>query len=100
MRADFGLLNRPEASFGAVTHAAAPIELVFRITILDHYVLALDIAGFLQALEKPNGAVFRVFIGGLGAEVPDHWHRPLLGARRKRQSRRASEPRNELSAPH
>ena len=29
-----------------------PIILVLRMPILDRYVLALDIAGFLQALEK------------------------------------------------
>jgi hypothetical protein len=32
-----------------------PIELVLGISILDRYVLALDIAGFLQSLEKRNG---------------------------------------------
>ena len=32
-----------------------PIILVLRIPILDRHVLALDIAGFLQALEKRNG---------------------------------------------
>src|SRR5271169_2520504 len=34
-----------------------PIELVLRPAVFDRHVLTLDIAGFLQALEKRNGAV-------------------------------------------
>jgi hypothetical protein len=44
-----------------------PIILIFRITILDRHVLALDIARFLQALEKRNDDVLVFIISGLGA---------------------------------
>jgi hypothetical protein len=48
-----------------------PINLVLRIAILDRNVLALDIAGFLQALEKRNGDVLVDLINGLGDKEPD-----------------------------
>jgi hypothetical protein len=44
--------------------------LVLRIPILDRHVLARDIAGFLEALEKWNGDVDVVIIGGLGLRNP------------------------------
>jgi hypothetical protein len=40
-------------------------------SLFDRHVLALDIPGFLQALEKRNGEVLVVIISGLGAEEPD-----------------------------
>jgi hypothetical protein len=45
-----------------------PIISIIRITILDHHVLAHDIAGFLQALEKRNGEV----PSGFRKEAPNH----------------------------
>ena len=45
-----------------------PIVLILRPAVLDRHVLALDIAGFLQALEKWNGVVLVVIVSGLGAE--------------------------------
>jgi hypothetical protein len=77
-----------------------PINLIFRPAVFDRHVLALDIAGFLQALEKRNGDVLVVIISRLGAEEPDYRHRWLLRPRRQRPRRRASEPSNELSPPH
>jgi hypothetical protein len=65
------------ASAGRVPVAAAdeigcerrqPIVLILRIPILDRHVLALRIAGVLQALEKRNGEVLVVIISGCGAE--------------------------------
>jgi hypothetical protein len=40
-----------------------PIHLVVRITILDRHVLAVDIAGFLEALQKRDSEVLAVIIG-------------------------------------
>jgi hypothetical protein len=77
------------------------IQLVLRIPILDRHVPALDIAGFLQALEKRNGGVLVVNFSGLGAEEPDHRQRPLLRVRRDwPRGRRPAEPRNELPPSH
>src|SRR6516165_4201037 len=44
-----------------------PIQLVLRVPILDCHVLAGDVAVFLEALEKRNGADFVVILSGLGA---------------------------------
>src|SRR6516162_11608499 len=50
-----------------------PIGLIVRPAVFDRHVLAFDIAGFLQALEKRDDGVLVVIISGLGAEEPDHW---------------------------
>jgi hypothetical protein len=68
------------------------IELVLRIPILHCHVLALDIAGFLQALEKWNGQFLVDLISGLGDEEPDHRQRRLLRLRPNR-------PRAALPSP-
>jgi hypothetical protein len=50
---------RDEHSYAAADEIGCkrrqPIHLVLRIPVLDRHVLALDIAGFLQALKKRNG---------------------------------------------
>jgi hypothetical protein len=69
-----------------------PIELVLRIPILDRHVLALDITGFLQALEKRNGHILVDLISGLGDEEPDHRQRRLLRPRRHRPRHHTAEP--------
>jgi ABC transporter substrate binding protein len=66
-----------------------PIILVFRIPILDRNVLAHNIAGFLQALEKRNGDVLVVKFSGLGAEIPNNRQCPLLRPRPHRPRCRA-----------
>ena len=45
-----------------------PIDLIFRPAVFNRHVLALDIAGFLQALEEWNGEVPR----GFRKEAPNH----------------------------
>jgi hypothetical protein len=47
-----------------------PIVLIFRPAIFDRDVLPVDIAGFLQALEKRNRFVLVIVISGLIAEIP------------------------------
>src|SRR5262249_23000106 len=72
-----------------------PIKLVLRIPILDGHVLALNIAGLLQAPKKRNGEVLVLIISALTAEIPDHRYR-LLCRRRDRPNRRAAEPGDEF----
>jgi hypothetical protein len=48
------------------------------------YSIATFWHGFLQALEEWNGDVLVLNFSGLGAEEPDHWHRPLLRTRHHR----------------
>jgi hypothetical protein len=72
-----------------------PIVLIFRPAVFNSHVLALDVTGFLQPLEKRNGDVLVVFISSLSAKVPDHWHRRLLPPRHHRPRRRAPKPRDE-----
>jgi hypothetical protein len=74
-----------------------PIHLVLRITILDRHVLALDVAGFLQALEKRDS---EVIIRGLITEEPDHRQHQLPRPRHHWRHHGAPEPRDELPAFH
>ena len=67
--------------------------------VFDRHVLALDIAGFLQALAKCAQAV-RERVRRCAVEKPDHRHRRLLRARRERPRRRAAEQRDELAPLH
>src|SRR5262249_22991731 len=74
------------------------VVLVLRPAILDRHILALDVAGFTNALPE-CGQIART-IGRRAAEEPDHRHRRLLRARRERpRHRRAADERNELAAP-
>jgi hypothetical protein len=77
-----------------------PIVLIFRPAVFNRNIAALDIAAFLEALEKWGGEVLVVIISGLSAEVPDHRHPWLLPPRRERPRRRAAKPRDELAPPH
>ena len=65
-----------------------PIYSVLRIPVLDRHVLALDIPGLLQALEKRSKEVLDKF-SGMRGEVPDHRHRRLLRSRHDRLPPRA-----------
>jgi hypothetical protein len=66
--------------------------------VFDRKILALAIAGFLQALMEASDER-RKRIGRGAAEEPDHRHR-LLCAHRQRPRRRAADKRDELAPPH
>ena len=74
--------------------------MVFCIPILDRNVLALDIAGFLQAAVKRNGNV-RVLINGRSG-TEEAYYRPhrLLRQRHQRPQRRTAQSRDELPPSH
>ena len=75
-----------------------PIDLILGPAVYDRHVLALDIAGLLQALAKSAQTV-RDHVRRLAVEEPDHRHRRLLRPRRQRpRRRRAAEQRDELAA--
>src|SRR5262249_55530059 len=76
------------------------IVLTFRPSVFDRHVLALDVAGFAQALtEGDHGACERP--RRRAVEEPNHRHRRLLRARRERPSgRRATEQRDEYAPLH
>ena len=80
--------------------APAADRIGLRPAVFDRHVLALDIAGFLQALAERARTV-REPVRRCAAEKPDHRHRRLLRARRERpRRRRAAEQRDELPPPH
>jgi hypothetical protein len=60
------------------------ISSILSPTVLDRYVLALNIAGFLQALAKRGEIICSGVARGPAAEVPDHRHGRLLRPRRER----------------
>src|SRR5262249_23538895 len=68
-----------------------------RPAVFDRYVLAVDIAGFLQALTECS---YHRDIPArrCAVEESDHRHQ-LLRPRRERPRRRASEKRNEIAPP-
>src|SRR5262249_34036923 len=67
--------------------------------VFDGYVLAFDIAGFVQTLaERGNERGER--LRRPSDEEPDHRHRRLLRARRQRPRGRTAEKREELAAHH
>src|SRR5262249_47196473 len=74
------------------------IVLAVQPVVLHRHVLALDVAGFVEALaERASNAH-----GGLGRPTVDkayHWHRWLLRARCQRPCRRTAEQRDELAPP-
>jgi hypothetical protein len=77
-----------------------PIVLTLGPAVFDRYVLALDEARLLQALAECPQLV-RVRLRRSGVEEPDHRHRRLLRARRKRpRYRRAAEQCDERAPPH
>src|SRR5262245_48606463 len=74
--------------------------MIIRPAIFDRDILALDIAGFIQALTE-RGREGHIARSCRAVEKPDHRHRRLLRARRERpRRRRAAEKRDELAAPH
>ena len=64
--------------------------------VLDRHVLALDVAGFVEALAERSG-IARGGLGRPGVDEADDRHRRLLRARRERPRRRAAEQRDELA---
>jgi hypothetical protein len=76
------------------------IILIFRPAVFDRHILALDIASFLQALEKGNGVVLVVIISGSGAEIANYRQCRLLRPRHDWPRRRAPEPRDECPPFH
>jgi hypothetical protein len=70
-------------------------KLVLRPVVFDRHILALDIAGFLEAQEKRNGDAL---VDIKWVKEPDHRQPRLLCPRRQRPRRRAPKPRDELSA--
>src|SRR5262249_36677908 len=76
-----------------------PLELTLSPAIFDRHVLALDIAGVLEALAECAHTV-RKRVRRCTAEEPDHRHCRLLRACRPRpRNRRAEEQRDELAPP-
>jgi hypothetical protein len=74
--------------------------LVLRPAILDHDILALDVAGFANALPE-CGQIACTISKRRAAEKSDHRHRRLLRARRERpRGCSAAEQRYELAASH
>jgi hypothetical protein len=73
--------------------------LIIGPAVFDRHVLALDIAGFLQALAKSTQRLDECIMR-LAVEEPDHRHRRLLRPCRERPRRRAAEKRDELAAPY
>src|SRR5262249_51615861 len=76
------------------------IIMALRPAVFDRDVPALDVTGLTEA--APKG---RHQVGGIlrrpAAKKPDHRHRQLLRAGRKRPCRsRAAEQRDELATPH
>src|SRR5262249_24769003 len=68
--------------------------------IFDRNVLAFDVAGLLQTLAE-GGHVTRVSLWRCAVEEPDHRHRRLLRARRKRPSGYTSADKyDEVPPPH
>src|SRR5262245_1251017 len=73
--------------------------LIFRRTVFDHNVLALDEACFLQALAERHHEVRGVGERGVPQETNNR-HRRLLRARRERPRGYAAEERYERASPH
>src|SRR5262249_37135235 len=73
------------------------IDLILTPAVFDRDVLALDMAGILEALTERAHTV-RLRIRRTRVDEADHRHRRLLRARRKGPRRRAAEQRDELTA--
>src|SRR5262249_6873124 len=71
------------------------IELARQPMVLHRHVLALDVAGFVEALAEPGN---KGRIRQSGTDEADHRHRRLLRPRRERPRNRAAEKRKELTA--
>src|SRR5262249_33632822 len=76
------------------------LDLVLRPAILDHDILALDVAGFTNPLPE-GGQITCTIAKRRTAEETDHRHRRLLRPRHERpRDRRAHEQRDELATLH
>src|SRR5262245_21878453 len=74
------------------------IELPLQPVVLHRYVLALDVAGFVEAVPKSGG---KGRIGRSGIDKPDNWHRRLLRTHGERpRNRCTAQKRNEIAPPH
>src|SRR5262249_60336987 len=99
--------NRPRTPSGRHNHGdlppnqlgrqlRQPIKLILAPTVYDRYVIALDIAGVLEALAKSAQTVLNSLRRSVIKEA-DHRHRRLLRARRERpRGNRPAEQRAEL----
>src|SRR5262249_17428961 len=76
------------------------VVLVMRPPILDRHILALDVAGFTNALPECGQKTCTIGSRPRAAEEPDHRHRWLLRARRERPCGRAAEQRDERATFH
>src|SRR6476620_2495209 len=75
------------------------VVLVLRPAILDHDILALDVAGFANALPE-CGQIACTISKRAAAEKSDHRHCWLLRARRERPRCRAAKSQDDLAPPH
>src|SRR5262249_53014476 len=74
------------------------VGLVLRPAILDHDILALDVAGFTKALAECGQIACTIDRRPRAAEEPNHRHRRLLSAGHSwPRSCRAAEQRDELA---
>src|SRR5262249_47092905 len=72
---------------------------ILRPAVFDSHVLALDKAGFAQALTE-CAQTAREHVRRFAAKISDRRHRRLLRARRERPCRRAAEQRDERAPFH
>ena len=75
------------------------VVLVLRPAILDRHILALDVAGFTNALPECGQKAYPIGRRPRATEEPDHRHRRLLRVRCERARRRTAEQRDELAPP-
>ena len=75
------------------------VKLIVRMPVLDRHILAHDEAGFVQTLAERRVEMHERR-GRCAPEEPDHRHRRLLRARRKRPHRGAAKQRDELAPSH
>src|SRR5262245_62332174 len=94
-RGDNGHATADEVSHERRQAIVPPIQPV----VLDHHVLALDVAGFVEAFTE-RGGLARGGIGRANADESDNREHRLLRPRLRRPRRRAAEKRDELAAPH
>src|SRR5262249_32151296 len=96
MRSD----HRDLTAYQIACEVGQSVDLVLRPAILDHDILALDVAGFANALPE-CGQIACTISKRRAAEESDHWHRRLLRACRKRpRRRRAADQRDEFATSH
>jgi hypothetical protein len=88
--------NNGHATTHEVSHERRKaIELALQPVVLHRYILALEVAGFIEALAERGG---KGRIGWSGIDEPDNRHSRLLRARRERPRRCAAEQRDERAA--